>query len=63
MCRMFKTKEGDSVRSTFSTNKEGKKGGGLCQWSSLGVNDDHSFTSFHSFLVIQLLCDVRYEFC
>lgn len=27
----LKTKEGDSVHSTFSTNKEWKRGGGLCQ--------------------------------
>lgn len=37
----LKTKEGDSVHSTFSTNKEWKRGGGLCQRGSLGVNDDH----------------------
>lgn len=37
----LKTKEGDSVHSTFSTKKEWKRVGGLCQQNSLGVNDDH----------------------
>lgn len=41
----LKTKEGDSVHSTFSTNKEWKRGGGLCQQKSLGVNEDHYVTS------------------
>lgn len=55
----LKTKEGDSVHSTFSTNKDRKRGGGPCQQSSLGVNDDHYITSFHSFLLARLLreCD------
>lgn len=52
----LKTKEGDSVHSTFSTNKEWKRVGGLCQQKSLVVNDDHYITSFHSFLVASLLC-------
>lgn len=34
-------KEGDSVHSTFSTNKEWKRVGGLCQHNTLAVNDDH----------------------
>lgn len=37
----LKTKEGDSVHSTFSTNKKWKRVGGLCQQESLGVNGDH----------------------
>lgn len=52
----LKTKEGDSVHSTFSTNKEWKRVGGLCQRQSLGVNDDHYITSFHSFLEASSLC-------
>lgn len=46
----LKTKEGDSVHSTFSTKKEWKRVGGLCQHNSLGVNDHH-LTS-----VVVLLC-------
>lgn len=53
----------NSVHSTFSTTKEWKRGGGLCRWTSLDVNDDHYITSFHSFLVASLLCDVTQDFC
>lgn len=59
----LKTKEGDSVHSTFSTNKEWKRVGGLCQQKSLDVIDDHYITSFHSFLVASLLCDIMQKFC
>lgn len=32
----FKTKEGDSVHSTFSTKKKWKRVGGLCQQKEFG---------------------------
>lgn len=52
----------NSVHSTFSTNKEWKRRGGLCQ-PVLDVNYDHYICHFIKFLAASWLSDVMQDFC